>query len=278
DGLVHVTRDGGAEKPMWENVTRNIPGLPEWIQINSIEASPHDAATAYFAATMYKSDDFRPYLYKTNDYGKTWRKIVNGIPDGAFTRVIREDPNRRGLLYAGTETGIYVSFNDGESWQSLQLNLPVVPITDIAVHKRDKDLVVATQGRSFWIIDDLPLLHQWKETVAQADAHLFTPEEAYRMPGGGGRIPLGAPLRKHPPPGASIWYYRKDKQKGDLTIEILDAAGKAVNKFSSRAAETPASASGDEEGSGRFRRVPSRVPAEKGLNRFAWDLRYPDAT
>jgi photosystem II stability/assembly factor-like uncharacterized protein len=275
DGLVHVTRNGGGS---WENTTKNIPGLPEWIQINSIEASPHDAATAYFAATLYKADDFRPYLYKTSDYGKTWKKITAGIPDNAFTRVIREDPNRRGLLYAGTETGMYVSFNDGESWQSLQLNLPVTPITDIAVHKRDKDLVVATQGRSFWIIDDLPVLHQWKDTVAQADAHLFTPEESYRMPGGGGRIPLGAALGENPPAGVSIWYYLKDKPKGEMTIEILDAAGKAVNKFSTRAAETPAAAPGDEEGSGRFRRGPTRVPAEKGLNRFAWDLRYPDAT
>jgi photosystem II stability/assembly factor-like uncharacterized protein len=280
DGLVHVTRNGGsAASGAWENVTKNIPALPEWIQINSFEASPHDAATAYFAATMYKSDDFRPYLYKTSDYGKTWKKIVNGIPDSAFTRVIREDPNRRGLLYAGTETGIYVSFNDGENWQSLQLNLPVTPITDIALHKRDKDLVVATQGRSFWIIDDLPLLHQWKDTIAQADAHLFKPEEAYRMQGGGSRIPSGAPIGENPPAGASIWYYLKEKPKGEVTIEILEATGKSVKKFSSRAAETPApgAGGGDEEGGGRFRRGQTRVPAEKGLNRFAWDLRYPDA-
>src|SRR5215210_4789898 len=136
DGLVQVTRDGGLK---WENVTPK--GMPEWIQINSLDASPHDAATAYVAATAYKSDDFRPYLYKTSDYGKTWKKITAGIPDNAFTRVVREDPNRRGLLYSGTETGLYVSFNDGESWQSLQLNLPVVPITDLIVHKGEKDLI-----------------------------------------------------------------------------------------------------------------------------------------
>jgi photosystem II stability/assembly factor-like uncharacterized protein len=277
DGLVQVTRDGAAEKPKWENVTQNVPGLPEWIQINSIEASPHDAATAYFAATMYKSDDFRPYLYKTSDYGKTWKKIVSGIPDNAFTRVIREDPNRRGLLYAGTETGIYVSFNDGENWQSLQLNLPVVPITDIAIHKREKDLVIATQGRAFWIIDDLPLLHQWKDAIAQADAHLFKSEEAYRMPGGGFRIPSSAPIGENPPAGASIWYYLKEKPKGEVTIEILEANGKSVKKFSSK--EAPGAGGGAEGAAGgRFRRGPSRVPAEKGLNRFAWDLRYADAT
>ncbi len=277
DGLVHVTRNGHEAKPNWENVTKGATGLPEWAQINSIEASPHDAATAYFAATLYKADDFHPYLYKTNDYGKTWKKITRGIPDNAFTRVIREDPNRRGLLYAGTETGIYVSFNDGESWQSLQLNLPVVPITDIAIHKRDKDMVIATQGRAFWIIDDQTILHQWKDSIAQADVHLFKPEESYRMLGGGGRIPAGAALGENPPSGVSIWYALKDKPKGDVQIEILDAAGKSVKKFSSKVPETPAGGGG-EEGGGRFRGGPARAPAEKGLNRFAWDLRYPDAT
>jgi photosystem II stability/assembly factor-like uncharacterized protein len=276
DGLVHVTRDSHAAKPTWENVTKNIPGLPEWVQINSIEASPHDAATAYFAATLYKADDFRPYLYKTNDYGKTWKKITTGIPDNAFTRVIREDPNRRGLLYAGTETGMYISFNDGESWQSFQLNLPVVPITDLAVHKRDKDLVIATQGRSFWILDDLTVLHQWKDTVAAADVHLFKPEESYRMPGGSFRGGGAASIGENPPAGATIWFYLKDKPKGDITLEILDATGKPVKKFSSRAPEpsaAPAAGGGRRGGGG-----PARVPAEKGLNRFAWDLRYPDAT
>jgi hypothetical protein len=277
DGLVHVTRDSHAAKPAWENVTKNIPGLPEWAQINSIEASPHDAATAYFAATLYKADDFNPYLYKTSDYGKTWKKIVSGIPSNAFTRVIREDPHRRGLLYAGTETGMYVSFNDGESWQSLQLNLPVVPITDLAIHKREKDLVVATQGRSFWILDDLTVLHQWKDTIAQADAHLFKPEESYRMPGGGFRIPSAASIGENPPAGVSVWYYLKEKPKGEVAIEILDAAGKSIKKFSSKPPEAPPSTPGAEEGFG-FGGPPARVAAEKGMNRFAWDLRYPDAS
>lgn len=272
DGLVQVTRNGHEPSPKWENVTKGASGLPEWAQINSIEASPHDAATAYFAATLYKADDFRPYLYKTSDYGKTWKKITTGIPDNAFTRVIREDPNRRGLLYAGTETGIYVSFNDGENWQPLQLNLPVVPITDIAIHKRDKDLVISTQGRSFWIIDDQTILHQWKDSIASADVHLFKPEESYRMPGGGGRIPAGASLGENPAAGASLWFYLKDKPKGDISLEILDAAGKSVKKFSSKAPETPV-----EGGGGRFGGAPARVPAEKGLNKFAWDLRYAEA-
>lgn len=276
DGLVHVTRDGGAAKPNWENVTKNIAGLPEWVQINSIEASPHDAGTAYFAATLYKADDFKPYLFKTSDYGKTWKKITNGLPDNSFTRVIREDPYRKGLLYAGTETGMWVSFNDGDAWQSLQLNLPVVPITDITIQKRDKDLVISTQGRSFWIIDDLTVLHQWNSSIA--DAHLFKPEEAYRMPGGGFRIPSGAAIGENPPAGVSIWYYLKEKPKGDVQIEILDAAGKSVKTFSSKAPAAPAGgAPGGEEGFG-FGGPPARVAAEKGLNRFSWDLRYPDAT
>ncbi len=270
DGLVQVTQNGGGK---WDNVTPR--DMPEWIQINSIEASPHTAGAAYFAGTMYKSDDFRPYLYKTTDFGKTWKKIVNGLPDNSFTRVIREDPHRRGLLYAGTETGMWVSFNDGENWQSLQLNLPAAPITDLAVHRRDKDLVVATQGRSFWILDDLTVLHNWRDAIAAADAHLFKPEESYRMAGGGGRVPANATIGQNPPAGASIWYHLKEKPKGDVTIEILDAAGKQVAKYTSRAPE--GAQAGGPGGGGRFGGGPSRVPADKGFNRFIWDLRYPDA-
>jgi photosystem II stability/assembly factor-like uncharacterized protein len=272
DGLVHVTRDGGKK---WDNVTPK--DMPEWIQINSIEASPHDATTAYFAGTMYKSDDFRPYLYKTNDYGKTWKKIVNGIPDTAFTRVIREDPNKRGLLYAGTETGMYVSFDDGANWQSLQLNLPVVPITDLAVQRRDQDLVVATQGRSFWILDDLTLLHQWSETISKGDAHLFKPEEAYRMEGSGFPLPPTATVGANPPAGTAIWYHLREKPKGEVTLEILDSAGRQIKKFSSKAPEGPPATPAGGAG-GPFGAAAATVPAEKGLNRFVWDLRYPDAS
>ncbi|HEX8709534.1 MAG TPA: hypothetical protein VF723_14915, partial [Pyrinomonadaceae bacterium] len=217
DGLVQVTRDGGKS---WENVTPQ--GMPEWIQINSLDASPFDPATAYVAATMYKSDDFRPYLYKTSDYGKSWKKITSGIPDTAFTRVIREDPNRRGLLYAGTETGIYVSFNDGESWQPLQLNLPVVPITDLIVHRGQKDLIAATQGRAFWILDDLTVLHQLADAASAADAFLFKPEETYRWQGGGNSpLPPTSTLGRNPANGAVIHYYLKGKPQGQITLEFL---------------------------------------------------------
>lgn len=274
DGLVQVTRDGGKT---WTNVTPPRDLMPEWIQINSLEASPHDAATAYVAATMYKSDDFQPYLYQTSDYGKTWKKIVNGIPNNAFTRVIREDPARRGLLYAGTETGLYVSFNDGAKWMPLQMNLPIVPITDLAVQAREKDLVVATQGRSFWILDDLPVLHQIKDGLDQQAAHLFTPEDAYRMPGSR-RIGRGpATAGDNPSPGVTVYYWLKDKPTGEATLEFLDAAGKLVRKFSSKAPNAASAAAASDSEEGGPPAGPSSIPAEAGLNRFTWNLRYPDA-
>jgi photosystem II stability/assembly factor-like uncharacterized protein len=290
DGLVYVTRDGGKN---WENVTPK--NMPEWIQINSIDASPFDPATAYVAATMYKSDDFRPYLYKTSDYGKTWTKIVGGIPDKAFTRVIREDPNHRGLLYAGTETGMYVSFNDGASWQSLQLNLPIVPITDLIIHKGEKDLIAATQGRSFWILDDLAVLHQMADAANAGRAFLFKPEDTYRFQGGGFPLPPTATIGQNPPSGAVVYYYLKDKPTGQITLEFLDSAGHSIKKFTSRAPapspqapgagapsqtppEEPQAPSGEEvEEGGGAARGPSRIPAEAGLSRFVWDLRYTDA-
>ena len=249
DGLVHVTRDGGKN---WTNVTPPTGMMPEWIQINSIEASTHEAGTAYVAATMYKHDDFRPYLFKTSDYGKTWKKIVSGIAEGAFTRVIREDPARRGLLYAGTETGLYVSFNDGESWQTLQLNLPVVPITDLTVQTREKDLVVATQGRAFWVLDDLTVLHQMKDDLGGKALHLFEPEAAYRLPGVGmseGRA--SGPVGKNPAPGAAIYFWMKDKPKDEVKLEFLDGTGKVIRE--------------------------DKVAATAGLNRYNWNLRYADA-
>ncbi len=217
DGLVNITRDGGKN---WSNVTPPTGIMPEWIQINSIEASPNDQATAYVAATMYKWDDYKPYLYKTNDYGKTWKKITNGIPDNAFTRVIREDPNRRGLLYAGTETGIYVSFDDGDHWQSLQFNLPVVPVTDLVIQKRERELVAATQGRSFWILDDLPMLHQLMDSgglSAVSETHLFKPKDSYRMPGFGAvQLPATATIGNNPASGVVVYYSLKTKPTGVL--------------------------------------------------------------
>ena len=266
DGLVWVTRDAGKN---WSNVTPPKDQMPEWIQINSIEASPHDPQKAYFAATMYKSDDFRPYLFKTVDGGKSWKKIVNGIPADAFTRVVREDPNAKGLLYAGTETGLYVSFDDGENWQSLQLNLPVVSITDLAIHKAMQDLIVATQGRSFWILDDLPVLRNWQQTTPG----FFPVEDAYRMPGGYVKIQPGVAAGENPLAGAVFHYLLADKPKGDATLEILDASGKVIRKYTSKKEVAPAAPQ-----SGRRRGGASTpLPAEKGLNTFAWNLRHEDA-
>jgi photosystem II stability/assembly factor-like uncharacterized protein len=286
DGLVYLTRDGGKN---WDNVTPPKSLMPEWIQINSIEASPNDPGTAYVAATMYKWDDFRPYLYKTSDYGKTWKKITNGIPERAFTRVIREDPNKRGMLYAGTETGLYMSFDDGAEWRAMQFNLPVVPITDLAVHKREQDLVAATQGRSFWIFDDLPLLHQMMETrPAAPTTRLFKPEVAYRMQGGGGfPLPATATVGRNPPNGVVVYYSLKAKPSSEVILEFLDSSGKSIRKFTAAAPrpspspgqvttspEQPAAA---EEGGPPGAGAPARLPTDVGLNRFIWDMRYPDA-
>ncbi len=264
DGLVHVTQDNGKT---WTNVTS--PEIPKWTQINTIEASPNDVGTAYIAATSYKSDDFKPYLFKTTDYGKTWKKIVVGIPNDAFTRVIREDPNKRGFLYAGTETGLYYSTNDGENWQPLQFNLPIVPITDLAIHKREKDLVVATQGRSFWVLDNLPILYQLAD-AQKAEATLFKPEDAYRMAGFGGfQLPKNATIGANPPNGAVFHYYLKNKPKQDVMLEVIDASGKVIRKFSGKPPMENAPPSPPS---------PENLPTEIGLNRFVWNLRLPNAT
>jgi len=230
-------------------------------------------------------------LFVTNDYGKSWKKITSGIPATAFTRVIREDPNKRGLLYAGTETGIYVSFDNGANWQSLQLNLPVTPITDLAIQKREQELVVATQGRSFWIFDDLPMLHQLMDAggfKAAGDVHLFKPKDAYRMPGGGGfNLPATTTVGKNPASGAVIYYSLKAKPTTDLVVEILDGSGKSVRKFTARAPRSPsggAPAAGEQpaapppdEGEGFGGGGPARLTTDVGLNRFVWDLRYAEA-
>ncbi|HTB10441.1 MAG TPA: hypothetical protein VK752_02660 [Bryobacteraceae bacterium] len=286
DGLINLTRDGGRT---WTNVTPGKDILPEWSQINAIEPSPFDPATAYVAATMYKSDDYRPYLYKTSDYGKSWTKIVNGIPTNHFTRVIREDLKQKGLLFAGTEFGIYVSYDDGANWKSIQLNLPIVPITDIAFHKRDDEMVVATQGRAFWIMDDLPLLRELKGAAPADDVRLFAPKETIRAEGGGrggggNRTPVA--VGQNPPTGAIIDYWLKDRPTGEVKIEILDAAGKLVNKYSSNAPNRPVAADvgfipDEQEGGGGGRGGfggPPRAPAQAGMNRFVWDMHYPDAT
>ena len=275
DGLIHLSKDGGKT---WDNVTPQE--LPEFALISIIDPSPHDPATAYVAATRYKLDDFQPYLYRTKDYGKTWTKITGGIPGNDFTRVIREDPSRRGLLYAGTETAIYVSLDHGESWQSLQLNLPVVPIHDLVV--KDQDLIAATHGRSFWILDDLTVLHQITDDVQSASAYLFKPRTTVRF-----RETLSSPLRsvqsppvdrgENPPNGVLVHYLLKEKPEGEITMTFLDTKGQVIETYSSGTSASEASES--TEGMGAEPNLEGGrtvLPARAGGNRFVWaDMRYP---
>ncbi|HVO82227.1 MAG TPA: hypothetical protein VMT28_15940 [Terriglobales bacterium] len=265
DGLVHITRDGGKN---WTNVSPK--DMPEWSRISQIDASTFDAGTAYVAVDRHQWDDLHPYAYKTNDYGKTWTKIVKGIPDNTFVRAVREDPKRRGLLYAGTETGVYVSFNDGADWRPLQLNLPTTPVHDLVV--KDDDLVLATHGRSFWILDDLSPVRQYNEEVAKQDIHLYTPATAYRFHNPE-EEPKPVLVGQNPPPGAVIYYALKEVPKGELTIEILDAAGKVIRKFSSTKTEVL-----DEPPDPDDKKPEKEIKPEAGLNRFVWDLRYEGAT
>ena len=278
DGLVHLTRDGGEH---WDNITPK--GLPEWIQINSIEASPFDAGTAYIAATMYKFDDNRPYLYKTVDYGKTWEQINNGITAGAFTRCIREDPNKKDLLYAGTETGIFISFNGGAKWQSMQLNLPVTQVADLAIQKREHELVAATHGRAFWIFDDTNVLAQLDERLTQEDVHLFQPKHAYRAAFGRGFGRTATGVGSNPASGAVVYYWLKNKPSSEVTLEFMDEGGKLIKKYSSKPvkpehAEPGMASEEEDEEMPRGGSKNTVAPAEQGLNRFEWDLRYSDAT
>src|SRR5581483_483262 len=229
DGLVHVTRDGGAH---WENVTPPKSIMPEWIMINEIEASPFDKGTAYVAATMYKWDDFRPYMYKTTDYGKTWTKIVDGIPNNEFTRVIRSDTKKRGLLFAGTERGVYVSFDDGAHWQSMQQKLPIVPIHDMLVH--DDALILATHGRGFWMLDDIEPLRQLTPDIATQTVHLFTPNETWRMEGGGGFGGGGGARTQgtNPPNGVIVDFMIHDQKPGTkVSLAFLGPDGKVLREL-----------------------------------------------
>jgi photosystem II stability/assembly factor-like uncharacterized protein len=276
DGPVWVTRDDGKT---WTDVTPK--DMPTGGRIQNIEPSPHRPGTAYFAAYRYLLGDFAPYIYRTDDFGKTWTKLTdgkNGIAPDEPTRVVREDPTRAGLLYAGTEFGMYISFDNGAHWQSFQMNLPHTPITDVKL--AHNDLILSTQGRSFWILDNLSPLRQIKDTSATESAILFTPREAIRANGGrgGGR---GNPIQ-YPQAGAQIDYFLGKAGGSDLKMEILDANGKVIRTFTGgataqeeRAAE--AAPSDDEEGGGggRGRGVVTRLDASAGMHRVTWDLRYP---
>lgn len=261
DGLIQLTRDGGTS---WNNVTPK--DIPEWSMISLIEASPFEAGTAYVAVDAHKLDNFKPYIFKTTDFGKTWAKIITGLPDNSYVHAVREDPKRKGLLYAGTETGIWVSFNDGSNWQSLQLDLPVTPIHDLIVH--DDDLAVATHGRSFWILDDVSPLRQASASLASEDAHLFTPRLTYRTRIGHVRRRRYA-IGENPPDGAILSYCLKEEPKEPARLELLDAQGKVIRSFTSEEKKTEGAAEEWERDE-----AAEHIPAKAGLNRFTWDLRY----
>ncbi|MDH5366767.1 MAG: glycosyl hydrolase [Cyclobacteriaceae bacterium] len=255
DGLVHVTRDGGEN---WSNVTP--AGMPEWMMINSIEADPFVKGGAYIAGTRYKLGDFTPYLYKTKDYGKTWTKITNGIDNNYFTRVVRADPNRKGLLYAGTEGGMYVSFDDGASWQTLQMNLPIVPITDLAV--KNNNLIAATQGRSFWMLDDLTVFHQLNNNNI-GDVHLFKPMPSYRM-SGGSRGESKYNGKNHPGGVLTYFYLKNNPEKNDtITLGFYEKSGDLIRMFSTHPDK--------DNNEGELKDL------KEGLNQFSWNMRYQGA-
>jgi photosystem II stability/assembly factor-like uncharacterized protein len=293
DGLVHLTRDGGTT---WDDVTPK--GLGPFTKMSIVEPGRFDAGTAYIAANRYQQDDFAPYLLKTHDYGRTWTRIDAGIPLGAYARVIREDPVRRGLLYAGTETGVYVSFDDGAHWQSLQLNLPRVSVRDLVV--KDNDLVAATHGRAFWILDDVSPLRQLTDSVRAASAHLFAPAVAVRFQAGRSRPSLTA--GQNPFNGVYVDYWLKQKPVGQVKLEFMDGNNKVIRTFTSEEDETPtrdttriaytasdsmkAFTAYDTTGQSSQRKriegdsvsyepADSVVQARAGLNRFVWNLRAP---
>jgi putative SOS response-associated peptidase YedK len=263
DGLVQVTRDGGQH---WTNVTSREFG--EWSLVSLIDASPHSAATAYVAVDRHKLDDYRPYAFKTNDYGKSWTRITTGLPENSYVHVVKEDPKRKGLLFAGTENGIYVSFDDGGHWQSLRLNLPTTPIHDLTI--KNDDLIVATHGRAFWILDDISLLRQMNATTMTEDAHLYRPATAIRFRGPGFSLPATVPVGANPPTGIIIDYFLKSAPKDTVELQILDSQGKVVRKLSSKKAAEGASPEEEEFG---ISRPGDKLPAEEGLNRFVWDMR-----
>jgi hypothetical protein len=234
--------------------------------ISLIEPSSFEASTAYAAIDAHKLDDFKPYIFKTTDFGKTWSSITAGLPDGSYVHGVREDPKRKGLLYAGTETGAWVSFDDGSHWQALQLNLPTTPVHDLIIH--GDDLVVATHGRAFWVLDDISPLRQANASIPGEDAHLFTSRTAIRTRMGHTRRRRYA-IGENPPDGAALYYYLKEEPKDPVKLELLNAQGKVIRAFSSEEKKK-------DGGSDEWEKdeAEEHIPAKAGLNQFTWDLRY----
>ncbi len=256
DGRLHITQDGGKS---WNDVT-DPKIMPKYLMFNSVEPSSFDPAVCYVAGTSYKEGDYSPYLFKTKDYGKTWKKIVSGIPEEHFTRVVREDPSKKGVLYAGTETGMYFSTDDGESWKSLQLNLPIVPITDLKI--KEGGLIVATQGRGIWILDDLKVLHQVIDMPKEKAVRLFTPKDVYRMPGSSSPNAAKNGQGTNHAAGLVVHYLLPtyDDKKDTIAITIMGNAGDTIISYSNKSKEKA-----------------TTLKPKKGANTFNWNMRYPDA-
>jgi photosystem II stability/assembly factor-like uncharacterized protein len=269
DGLVQLTRDEGKT---WNDVTPKE--LTAWSKVTHIAASRFGVGRAYAAVDRHRLEDMQAYLYRTNDFGKTWQRVSNGIPEGSFLNCVREDPKVAGLLYACTEKGVYVSFDSGDDWQPLQFNLPTTSVRDLVVH--GDDLVIATFGRSFWVLDDVTPLRQWSAKVASADAWLFEPQPAYRVrPGSdeGTPIPFDEPQAENPPTGAVLDYYLKERQAEPVQLEIFDTAGKSVRRFASTD-EAPKTNPDELDIPMYWVHDAEPLSAEAGMHRFVWDLRY----
>jgi hypothetical protein len=254
DGLVHISKNNGA---IWDNITPKK--MPEWMMINCIEIDPFTKGGAYIVGTKYKSGDYKPYIYKTENYGKSWEQITNGIADEDFTRALRADPKRKGLLYAGTERGMYISFNDGQNWQSFKQNLPIVPITDLTI--KDDNLIAATQGRSLWIIDDLTPLHQITTSTLKEDVVLYKPKNAYNLSGGNGRTSKTAGTN-HAGGVAINYFIKQENEKDTIALSFYDANDNLIKKYSTKP---------DKENKEETLKV------EAGNNIFNWNMMYTGA-
>jgi photosystem II stability/assembly factor-like uncharacterized protein len=254
DGLVHISRNNGET---WTNVTPKK--MPEWMMINGIEVNPFTKGSAYIVGTKYKSGDYQPYIYKTENYGDSWKKITNGIGQESFTRALRADPKRKGLLYAGTEKGMYVSFDDGENWESFQQNLPIVPITDLAI--KNDNLIAATQGRSLWIIDDLTPLHQLNSSLLKQNVVLYKPKDAYNMNGGNGKTSRTAGTN-HAGGVAVNYFIKKENEKDTIALSFYDSNDNLIKKYTTK----PNKENKEED-----------LQIKEGNNIFYWNMMYPGA-
>ena len=268
DGLIQVTRDGGKT---WANVTP--PDLTPWSKVSILDASHFDDLTVYAAINRFRLDDLKPHIYRTHDGGKTWKEIVAGLPDGPINTV-REDPVRKGLLFAGSELAVYVSFNDGDNWAPLQLNMPAISVRDLVIH--GNDLVAGTHGRGFWILDDIAPLRQMSAEISVSDAHLFRPSAAYRMRRNNNTdtpLPPEEPAGQNPPDGAILYYYLKSAAPSPVSLEIYDSANKLVRRYSSD--DKPEAVDPLLNVPAYWIRPPQIVAASAGMHRFVWDLHYP---